>query len=247
MAATKFVQRELFGGSIVADIPDLFIDASDIRPVPSEQEVFVSKVTDISIVVDILERVEPETETDTQVETEAGRSLSGLYEINLIRDLAACRIHFDDVVDQRQDSYGKVFSIEAITGQASTKLSPTVPTYLIKATVSSPFSPAPPRDSPGYLSAQLTLPYTLLLMVVFRLEQQETDLVVTINCPVTQQEDILHERRVWHPNYDAPSGHSQQAHLLPSRSQVVDDAITLIERVVGNLEIKDWGLFSPEN
>ena len=117
--------------------------------------------------------------------------------------------------------------------------SPAIP---IKGTVSSPKYPAPPRDDPNYASAQQTLPYSLLVMILFRLEQVETDLVVTVNCPITSQQDIMLEQRVWHPAYGAPPGGGQ---VPPSESRVVNDAITLAEMVMASLEIRDWGLFSP--
>ncbi|KAI5817515.1 hypothetical protein BZA77DRAFT_35187 [Pyronema omphalodes] len=55
---TEFVK--LFGGHMTVQIPQNFQDASAYRPVPDTQEVFVSKTydTDISIVFDILCRVE---------------------------------------------------------------------------------------------------------------------------------------------------------------------------------------------
>ena len=79
---------------------------------------------------------------------------------------------------------------------------------------------------------------------MFRLEQVETDLLVTINCPITLQQDIILEQRVWHPAYDAPPGGKK---VLPSESQVVNDAITLAGKVVASLEVRDWGLFLPNN
>lgn len=118
-----------------------------------------------------------------------------------------------------------------------------IPIYSIKGTVSSPYSPAPPRDDPNYASAQQTLPYSLILAVLFRLGHENTDLLVTVNCPVTSQQDIMLEQRVWHPAYDAPPGDEQEP---PSESQVVSDAITLAQQVVASLEIIDWGLFLPK-
>jgi len=53
------VSTDLFGGAITAHIPASFEDASNHRPVPDTQEVFVSRTydTDISIIFDILQRV----------------------------------------------------------------------------------------------------------------------------------------------------------------------------------------------
>jgi len=53
-------QCELFGGAIVVKLPIRFIDASEIRQVPDNQEVFLSPDSAISIIIEILERVEPD-------------------------------------------------------------------------------------------------------------------------------------------------------------------------------------------
>lgn len=59
---------------------------------PSTQEVFVSSsdATDISIVIDVLQRV-------------------------ALADIDACQEHFEDVIDQREGSLGKVFQIDPAT------------------------------------------------------------------------------------------------------------------------------------
>ncbi|KAG8900874.1 hypothetical protein FRC01_010010 [Tulasnella sp. 417] len=49
---------ELFGGAIKMSLPADLIDASDLRQVPNTQEVFLSKDTDISYIIEVLERVE---------------------------------------------------------------------------------------------------------------------------------------------------------------------------------------------
>ncbi len=46
---------DLFGGAISADIPSSFVDASDFRPIPSHQEVYVSKNCNDSIIIEIVE------------------------------------------------------------------------------------------------------------------------------------------------------------------------------------------------
>ncbi|ORX58398.1 Mog1p/PsbP-like protein [Piromyces finnis] len=52
------MQRELFGGAITAVIPEAFRDASIIREVPDNQEVYVDINTDQSIIVELLEQAE---------------------------------------------------------------------------------------------------------------------------------------------------------------------------------------------
>ncbi|KND02003.1 uncharacterized protein SPPG_02509 [Spizellomyces punctatus DAOM BR117] len=53
--ASPSESRELYGGAIVTDIPISFLDASDFREVPSNQEVFVDQNTDQSIIIELLE------------------------------------------------------------------------------------------------------------------------------------------------------------------------------------------------
>lgn len=45
----------LFGGAFSATLPPGAIDVSDLRPVPDNQEVFCHRVTDQSLIVELLE------------------------------------------------------------------------------------------------------------------------------------------------------------------------------------------------
>ncbi|KAL1675089.1 hypothetical protein EV122DRAFT_268788 [Schizophyllum commune] len=51
--------RDLFGGAITARTPANLIDASDLRQIPDTQEVFLYPDSSASIIVEILQRVEP--------------------------------------------------------------------------------------------------------------------------------------------------------------------------------------------
>ncbi|KIY65041.1 Mog1p/PsbP-like protein [Cylindrobasidium torrendii FP15055 ss-10] len=51
--------HELFGGAITAIAPVNLIDASEIRQVPDTQEVLLYPDSDASIIVEVLERVQP--------------------------------------------------------------------------------------------------------------------------------------------------------------------------------------------
>ncbi|WIA22949.1 hypothetical protein OEZ86_009880 [Tetradesmus obliquus] len=46
---------ELYGGAIIAQFPERFVDVSDFRPVPDHQEVWADGASDQSIVVEIAE------------------------------------------------------------------------------------------------------------------------------------------------------------------------------------------------
>ncbi|KAG9302234.1 hypothetical protein G9A89_008724 [Geosiphon pyriformis] len=50
-------ETQLFGGACLANIPPHFMDVSDIREIPDNQEVFADPNTDQSIIVEILELV----------------------------------------------------------------------------------------------------------------------------------------------------------------------------------------------
>jgi len=64
MPASFPVTRELFGGAITATLPANVIDASDIRQIPDTQELFLFSESDISIILEVLERVEVEDPTE---------------------------------------------------------------------------------------------------------------------------------------------------------------------------------------
>lgn len=97
---------------------------------PSEQEVFVSATpaTDISILIDILERVDPETEVQAEaggegrVDGGGATADTGLRSNNpQLQDLEACKIHFEDIIDGREGSIGRLFHIGHLKG-VETKL-----------------------------------------------------------------------------------------------------------------------------
>lgn len=48
-------RRQLFGGSISALVPENFLDVSQLRSIPDNQEVFVDKISSLSLIVEIVE------------------------------------------------------------------------------------------------------------------------------------------------------------------------------------------------
>jgi len=50
----------LFDGAITIELPTGLVDASDLRQVPDTQEVFLATDSDVSVVIEILERVAPD-------------------------------------------------------------------------------------------------------------------------------------------------------------------------------------------
>jgi hypothetical protein len=57
---------DLFGGAIVAPIPSSFMDASQFRQIPDNQEVFVDTKTQQSMFVELLEQVDQKDEKIAQ-------------------------------------------------------------------------------------------------------------------------------------------------------------------------------------
>ncbi|KAF5386555.1 hypothetical protein D9615_001827 [Tricholomella constricta] len=55
---TSLIKRDLFGGAITVNTPPNLVDASDLRQVPDTQEVFLYPDSGISIIVEILEKVD---------------------------------------------------------------------------------------------------------------------------------------------------------------------------------------------
>ncbi|KAF9451195.1 Mog1p/PsbP-like protein [Macrolepiota fuliginosa MF-IS2] len=57
----QYITRDLFGGAITAKMPSYLVDASDLRQIPDNQEVFLYPHNDASLIVEVLESVD---ETD---------------------------------------------------------------------------------------------------------------------------------------------------------------------------------------
>lgn len=60
MSTPTSTPRGVFGGAITMTLPADIIDASEIRQVPDTQELFLFRDSDISIILEVLERVEPD-------------------------------------------------------------------------------------------------------------------------------------------------------------------------------------------
>ncbi|XP_061104151.1 ran guanine nucleotide release factor [Conger conger] len=86
--------RPLFGGALSAVIPHSASDISELREIPDNQEVFVHKHTDQSLMVDLLE-----------------------YQAQ-VQDIEAARYHFEDLAGSNEASspgFSKVVHVEPLT------------------------------------------------------------------------------------------------------------------------------------
>lgn len=107
--------------------------------------------------------------------------------------------------------------------------SPNKPSYQVIGTVS-----ARPTDTP-------TVPptFTAILMMIVRLEQQTTDIVMTINVPFNDPEMVSTEKCIASPMYEGNDIDSQNGH----KSELLTFGMSVAAEVVGSFVIVDWGLF----
>jgi len=206
--------KSLFGGAIKTVFPDHFLNASNFRSVPDNQEVFVSNLDDTSIIFDVLEQV-PASDT------------------------SAAEFHFDalavdnEVDEDDDDDDSRVFSTRSLASSEHSKL-PSVPCYTLagyQRIVKGHY-----RGSVGGSQGGLA-EYIIIFLVVFRLTEKETDVVVSLNYPVRTEEEVaaIHGEDVkdvlaW---IDGAPG--------------VSDAENVLKDIIANFEIVDWSLFDEDD
>ncbi|TFY58159.1 hypothetical protein EVJ58_g6587 [Rhodofomes roseus] len=88
-------KRELFGGAITTTLPTSIIDASDLRQVPDTQEVFLFPDADISIIVEVLQRVDAEQPADI------------------------AKFHFDSLAHDNDAVEHKIIEVSQLSGESS--------------------------------------------------------------------------------------------------------------------------------
>ncbi|KAF8541900.1 hypothetical protein BDD12DRAFT_690462, partial [Trichophaea hybrida] len=186
----------LFGGAITAHIPANFEDASNHRPVPDTQEVFISRTydTDISIIFDILERV-PGSDQD------------------------ALELHWDEVVASDPQRSHKLFNTQSVVLPNLVDK----PVYTITGTISE----KDPQTQPPLFIA--------LLMTVVRLQEQTTDLVITVNVPFTSVGLVAGEGLLAAPGWEGE--------LSGVPSELLQAGMMVRDKVLETFRICDWGLF----
>ncbi|KAF7295115.1 hypothetical protein MIND_01049900 [Mycena indigotica] len=86
--------RDLFGGAIKAVLPSNLVDASDFRQIPDNQEVFLYPDSNVSIIVEVLQRVDAQD------------------------DDSAIRFHFDSLA---HDNSAETALVEAVATLTNTR------------------------------------------------------------------------------------------------------------------------------
>jgi len=150
---TSFVKTPLFGGSLVCDLPEKFVDVRTMRQVPNNQEVFVDRDGFTSIIFDITERV--------------GRPGSSPE-----NDARALTVHLEDLLGKEDES--EMVRVWNSTSTVFSRLDKNIPAYTLIATQ----SPRPGgKEQPGVAD------FTALILTLLRLEKQSTDILITVNVP----------------------------------------------------------------
>ena len=169
----KYANRRLYGGAITVDLPQDYIDASDLRQVPDHQEVFLSPKTLTSVIFEINQY------------------------LNTANDANAVHFHFTDVIAQPDHVNGKLSSPTRVN-MANTTLRD-FPAYVLEGTIVSPevdkkAASTLPLD--WQQDPQTEDFYTEAYQLVVRMAKYETDLCVRVNVPLREmvsQEDAIKE------------------------------------------------------
>ncbi|KAF4614719.1 hypothetical protein D9613_002786 [Agrocybe pediades] len=161
------VVRELFGGAITATTAQDLVDASDVRQVPDTQEVFMYRDSNVSIVVEILEQVEPSHFND------AIRHVSPLI-VMFVRFIDQSvylhdRFHFDSLA---HDNSAENTQVETVYRVPNDRGDDTPSATILKGIQ---FVPKFNHTTPDKVQ---------ILMALYRIEEKSIDLVVTFNIPL---------------------------------------------------------------
>jgi len=193
---TTYTSTPLFGGALIVDLPSNFADVSNIRQVPSNQEVFLDKDGYTSIIFDITERV-------------------GVSGTGAAIDGAALTTHLEDIVGSDIDTV-KVWST---TETAFSKLPEGTPAYTLIATQTPPPNPDAQNSAPDF---------TAIVLSLVRLENESTDIVISINVPHIKGE------------YSEEDVDLQ----LGKQGKLIESAVEYAAWIWETFKIKDWDLFN---
>ncbi|KAI9822340.1 MAG: hypothetical protein M1827_000058 [Pycnora praestabilis] len=127
-----FKSVDLFGGTIVTDLPSPFADVSHIRPVPNNQEVFLDQDGFSSIAIDITERVN-----------------------SVSTDEAALTFHFEDIVEGAEGI--RVWSSNAVHFSKLPEGTPAFTLFATQRPISTPRASPPTVQFTGIVMTLIRL------------------------------------------------------------------------------------------
>ncbi|KAK9371008.1 hypothetical protein V1509DRAFT_637342 [Lipomyces kononenkoae] len=157
----------LFDDSIKVHLPEGFVDASDFRQIPDNQEVFVatdsSESADDSIIIELVERLESDDPNESSAQA----------------DQTAVRAHYEEI-----SSINSNISRAKVLGLVPLEVSLRQPSaaYMITGTqIAEKWGTNRSTD----------LRYLVLTLAVVRLPQHSTDVLISFNSAVSCSEEAL--------------------------------------------------------
>ncbi|KAI1915675.1 hypothetical protein LOZ58_000101 [Ophidiomyces ophidiicola] len=191
-----YSRTPLFGGALTAEIPNVFKDMSNVRPIPDNQEVFASSVSDTNIIIELVERLERDSEAArVPLVRILGRESLG----NLSDDEFAILAHMHDICKANQERFELVEAPKLCTVQHIPD-----PSYLCKLKLVSRMVIC---DASGTVRSHEKA--TTAYIVLVRLVLQGTDLLLHINVPQNEH--------VCNGDPDGPAGEEQKAKEILER------------------------------
>jgi len=217
--------RELYGGAIIAALPSIAIDASDLRQIPDHQEVFLSQKTLTSIIFEINEY--QASNTVASASASAGHTAATNLPIATSdvppADEAAAIYHFKDVI--AEPDYLTPEGVETVNIKLSKPSVTAFPAYCSAATITTPEIDHSAKSTlpVGWQSNPVQKEYqTKTQQLLIRMKEYGTDFCVRINVPLKEFQ------------------HAQSEAALTELA-VADQ---ILRNIIESLDIKDFGLFS---
>ncbi|KAK9239945.1 hypothetical protein V1525DRAFT_396407 [Lipomyces kononenkoae] len=197
----EFKPVGLFDDSIKIKIPEGFVDASDFRQIPDNQEVFVaadsSESADNSIIIELVERLEPDDPDEPSTDA----------------DQIAVRAHYEEISSINSNmSRAKVLGLVPL----EVSLPQSTTAYMITGTqIAEKWGKHRSED----------LMYLVLALAVVRLPEQSTDILISFNSAVNCSEEAL---RLFTENDDIDSSVLLRIGLLQAICRKVVESLEVV-------------------
>ncbi|KAK0271234.1 hypothetical protein LTR91_019320 [Friedmanniomyces endolithicus] len=192
----SYTLTPLYGGALACLRPSTFTDASELRQVPDNQEVYLDSHGYTSLVVEILERVEKGS------------------------DREALEWHLKDLTAGEDDGAGAV-KVWAVGEGRLGQMGNTASAFTLLAT-------APPGAK--HRSRAHEPEFVGIALLLVRLAEQKTDILVSVNVPHVAGE------------YEPGEVGLEERRL----GRLLENGVQIREKVMESLEVRDWGLFVQE-
>ncbi|KAM0754020.1 Mog1p/PsbP-like protein [Meredithblackwellia eburnea MCA 4105] len=151
------MDRQLYGGAITAPIPLGYTDASTLRQVPDEQEVWIDNNSNTSIIIEVLQQPTATLTDDDDMATVHWQSLAHDNDAITQTILSTYTLPLTTTQKQQQQQEFKVEGPTIVIGhQTIAKFNANIPDTV------------------------------LIQLAIWRIPQKNTDLVLSVNFPIKQ-------------------------------------------------------------